>query len=62
MDEDRVIEKLRHIFRLSSELRMDVKGNPALEGDMDRIFAISKEKLLLLDPENFAIYQRGEER
>jgi hypothetical protein len=59
MNQDKIVEKLNAIFNSSLELKKLVAGNPALEGDIDRILAISKDKLLLLDPENFIMYQKG---
>jgi hypothetical protein len=62
VNQDKIIQKLNVIFVNSLELKGMVAGNPALEGDIDRILAISREKLLLLDPENFVTYQRGSKR
>ena len=62
MDEDQIIEKLYQIMKISQALKKEVSGMPALEGDVDRILAISREKLLLLDSENFMRYRSEEER
>lgn len=60
MNRDQIIQKLNHIFVTSLELKRMVAGEAALEGDIDRILAISKEKLLLLDPKGFLKYHEGE--
>ena len=62
MGEDQIIEKLYQIMKISQGLKREVSGMPALEGDVDRILAISREKLLLLDSENFMRYRSEEER
>ena len=62
MGEDQIIEKLYQIMKICQALKREVSGMPALEGDVDRILAISREKLLLLDSENFMRYRSEEER
>lgn len=60
MNLDQIIKELNQIFIISLKLKRMVVNEPVLEGDIDRILAISKEKLLLLDPKNFVKYQHGE--
>jgi hypothetical protein len=62
MGRDQVIEKLKQIVSLGLELKEIVSGDPAMEGDIDRILAISREKLRLLDPESTMTYQREDRK
>ena len=57
MGRDQVVEKLKQIVFVSFELKEIVSGDPSMEGDIDRILAISREKLRLLDPERFLAFQ-----
>ena len=50
MSLNQIVDRLRKIVSLSLELKEIVSGDPAMEGDIDRILAISREKWLLLDP------------
>jgi hypothetical protein len=58
MGRDQVVDKLMKIVSVSLELKEIVSGDPAMEGDIDRILAISMEKWRLLDPESFMAYQK----
>jgi len=62
MGRDQVVDKLKEIVSLGLELKEIVSGDPAMEGDIDRILAISREKLRLLDPESAMTYQREEKK
>ena len=53
MSQNQIVDKLKEIASISSKLKEMVSGDPALEGDVDRILAISKEKWLLLDPVDY---------
>ena len=62
MGRDQVVDKLKEIVSLGLELKEIVSRDPAIEGDIDRILAISRDKLRLLDPEGAMTDQREEKK
>ena len=62
MSQNQIVDRLRKIVSLSLELKEIVSGDPAMEGDIDRILAISREKWLLLDPESYMAHQAEEKK
>ncbi|MFH1489395.1 MAG: hypothetical protein ABII06_10860 [Pseudomonadota bacterium] len=58
MNQKHIVNKLKEIVFIGVELKKTVSGDPALEGDIDRILAIAGEKWLLLDPESFMAYRK----